>query len=165
MELGLTSEPTSLLANSSAVYVFQSCMSLWKGLGWSAVIYWAAIAGIDQEEYEAAEIDGASRMQKIWYITVPSLILTFIVLMLMRVGSFVGTGLDQYLVFYNGMVADKIEILDLYVYWPPPAQRLLLWYRHRHAEISNLDWLDVRHERAFQKDPGQQHLLSEKVFV
>lgn len=116
MNLGLTSEPTSLLASSSAVYVFQSCMGLWKGLGWSAVIYLAAIAGIDQEEYEAAEIDGASRMQKIWYITVPSLMPTFIVLMLMQVGSFVGTGLDQYLVFYNGMVADKIETLDLYVY-------------------------------------------------
>ncbi len=102
---GLTENPTSLLASKNAVYVFQTCMGLW-GLGWSAVIYLAAIAGID----------GASRMQKIRYITIPSLMPTFIVLMLMQVGSFVGTGLDQYLVFYNGMVADKIETLDLYVY-------------------------------------------------
>ena len=113
---GLTDKPTSLLASKNAVYVFQTCMGLWKGLGWSAVIYLAAIAGIDQEEFEAAAIDGASRMQKIRYITIPSLMPTFIVLMLMQVGSFVGTGLDQYLVFYNGMVADKIETLDLYVY-------------------------------------------------
>ena len=116
MDLGITEKPTSLLASKNAVYVFQTCMGLWKGLGWSAVIYLAAIAGIDQEEFEAAAIDGASRMQRIRYITIPSLMPTFIVLMLMQVGSFVGTGLDQYLVFYNGIVADKIETLDLYVY-------------------------------------------------
>ena len=116
MDWGLTEDPTSLLASKNAVYLFQTCMGLWKGLGWSAVIYLAAIAGIDQEEFEAAAIDGASRMQKILYVTIPSLMPTFIVVMLMQVGSFVGTGLDQYLVFYNGMVADKIETLDLYVY-------------------------------------------------
>lgn len=116
MAWGITEQPSSLLAEKNVVYVFQTCMGLWKGLGWSAVIYLAAIAGIDQEEFEAAAIDGASRMQKIRYITIPSLMPTFIVLMLMQVGSFVGTGLDQYLVFYNGMVADKIETLDLYVY-------------------------------------------------
>ena len=116
MDFNITDKPTSILASKNAVYAFQTCMGLWKGLGWSAVIYLAAIAGIDQEEFEAASIDGASRMQKIRYITIPSLMPTFIVLMLMQVGSFVGTGLDQYLVFYNGMVADKIETLDLYVY-------------------------------------------------
>ena len=116
MDWGLTEDLTSLLASKNAVYLFQTCMGLWKGLGWSAVIYLAAIAGIDQEEFEAAAIDGASRMQKILYVTIPSLMPTFIVVMLMQVGSFVGTGLDQYLVFYNGMVADKIETLDLYVY-------------------------------------------------
>ena len=53
MDLGITEKPTSLLASKNAVYVFQTCMGLWKGLGWSAVIYLAAIAGIDQEEFEA----------------------------------------------------------------------------------------------------------------
>ncbi len=114
--IGIAEEPTSLIANAGAVYVFQTVMGLWKGLGWNAVIYLAAIAGIDQERYEAADIDGAGRLQKIWYITVPSVMPTFIVLMLLQISSFVGNGFEQYLTFYNGIVADKIEVLDLYVY-------------------------------------------------
>lgn len=115
-DLGLTKELTSLIADKSAVYWFQTALGLWKGLGWSSVVYLAAIAGIDQEMFEAAAIDGASRMQKIWYITIPSLMPTFIVLMLMQISSFVGVGLDQYLNFYNGVVAERIETIDLYVY-------------------------------------------------
>lgn len=116
MNLGIINEPSSLIANYDAVYPFQTLLGLWKGLGWNAVIYLAAIAGIDQEQYEAASIDGAGRFQKIWRITVPTIMPTFIVLMLMQVSSFVGNGFEQYLTFYNGMVADKIEVLDLYVY-------------------------------------------------
>lgn len=116
IKCGLAKIPTSLIANASAVYWFQTVIGLWKGLGWSAVIYLAAISGIDPQEYEAADIDGASRMQKIWYITVPSLMSTFIVLMLLQIGSFVGNGFEQNLTFYNGVVADKIEVIDLYVY-------------------------------------------------
>lgn len=116
MNLGITHEPSSLLADSKAVYAFQTCLGLWKSLGWSAVIYLAAISGIDQEQYEAADIDGAGRMQKIWYITIPAIMPTFIVLMLMQISSFVGVGFEQYLTFYNGLVADKIEVIDLYVY-------------------------------------------------
>lgn len=116
MDLKLATNPTSLIASYDAVYPFQTLLGMWKGLGWSAVIYLAAIAGIDQEQYEAASIDGAGRLQKIRYITLPAIMPTFLVLMLMQVSSFVGNGFEQYLTFYNGMVADKIEVLDLYVY-------------------------------------------------
>lgn len=116
MNLNLTDKSTSLIANEDAVYYFQTILGLWKGLGWNAVIYLAAIAGIDQEQYEAAAIDGAGRMQQIRYITVPAIMPTFLVLMMMQVSSFVGNGFEQYLTFYNGMVANKIEVLDLYVY-------------------------------------------------
>lgn len=116
MSWGMIEEPVSVLASKEAVYFFQTCMGLWKGLGWSAVIYLAAIAGIDQELFEVAAIDGATRMQRILYITIPSLMPTFLVLMVMQIGSFVGGGVDQYLVFYNGIVADRIETIDLYVY-------------------------------------------------
>lgn len=116
LNLGITKGPFSLIADYDSVYLFQTFMGLWKGLGWSAVIYLAAIAGIDQEQYEAAGIDGAGRLQRIWYITVPSIMPTFVVLMLLQISSFVGNGFEQYLTFYNGMVADKIEVLDLYVY-------------------------------------------------
>jgi ABC-type polysaccharide transport system permease subunit len=115
-KFGWTDAPFSLLAREDSVYAFQTCLSVWKGVGWSCVIYLAAIVGIDQELFEAADIDGASRMQKIWHITVPSILPTFIVLSLLAVSSFVGVGFDQYFLFNNPMVADKIEVIDLYVY-------------------------------------------------
>jgi ABC-type polysaccharide transport system permease subunit len=115
-KFGWTDKAFSLLAQENSVYAFQTCLGVWKGVGWSCVIYMAAIVGIDQELFEAADIDGASRMQKILRITVPSILPTFIVLSLLAVSSFVGVGFDQYFLFNNPMVADKIEVIDLYVY-------------------------------------------------
>lgn len=116
VHFGITCDANSLIANSDAVYWFQTILGLWKGLGWNSVIYLAAIAGIDQEQYEAAGIDGAGRLQKIRYITIPSLMPTYVVMMLMQISSFVGVGFEQYLTFYNGIVANNIEVIDLYVY-------------------------------------------------
>lgn len=76
----------------------------------------AAIAGIDQELYEAAMIDGAGRLQRIWYITVPGLVETYFVLLIISFGNFLNTGMEQYYVFQNAMNQDYIQVLDLYVY-------------------------------------------------
>ena len=88
----------------------------WKGLGWSAIIYFAALSGISQDMFEAAMIDGANRIQRIWYITIPSLIPTYFVLLIMSIGNFLNTGVDQYLTFGNALNKQYIEVLDLYVY-------------------------------------------------
>jgi ABC-type polysaccharide transport system permease subunit len=112
--LGITPPPT-VLGNRDAVYWFQSAMTQWKTLGWSAIIYFAALAGIDQEMYEAAAIDGANRLHNILYITIPSLMPTYLVLLLLAIGNFVNLGVEQYFVFENPMVANNIEVLDLYV--------------------------------------------------
>lgn len=116
MNLGLISEPTNVLANNDAVWYFQTALGIWKGLGWSSIIYFAAIAGIDPELYNAATVDGASRLQKIWYITIPSIGETYLVLLLMSVCNMLSNGLDQYLVFYNALVAEHIEVLDYFIY-------------------------------------------------
>jgi ABC-type polysaccharide transport system permease subunit len=105
-----------LITNADAVYWFQTVILQWKTLGWSAIIYIAAIAGIDQELYEAATVDGAGRLRCAWHITLPSLIPTFIVLALLAIANFVNTGLDQYFVFRNPFVYDNIEVLELYTY-------------------------------------------------
>ena len=68
---------------------------IWKTAGWSAIIYMASISGIDVEQYEAAEIDGASRLQRIWYITLPSLVSTIVVMLILNVGSIMAAGFDQ----------------------------------------------------------------------
>ena len=115
-KLGLLSAPSSLLTNEKLVYVFQTALAQWKDLGWSSIIYIAAISGVDQELYEAASIDGAGRFQSALHITLPSLLPTFIVLLILSVSNFVNTGYEQYYVFKNAIVYDKIEVLDLYIY-------------------------------------------------
>ncbi len=88
----------------------------WKGIGWSAIVYIAGIAGIDQQLYEAARVDGANRFHCIWHITIPGLLPTYMVMLLMSIAGILSNGMEQYLVFENAMNKDVIEVLDLYVY-------------------------------------------------
>lgn len=117
LKLHVIQDPTNVLANSSIVWYFQTAIGLWKGLGWSAIIYLGAITGIDQELYEAATVDGAGRMKRILHITIPGLMPTFVVLTFLNVGSLLsGASFDQIFVFHNGVVHDKIQTLNYYVY-------------------------------------------------
>lgn len=109
-------EGINILTTDQHVWLIQSLLALWKSLGWSAIIYFAAITGLDQEVYEAAMVDGASRWQKIRYITIPLLIPTFFVLLIMGIGNFLNSGIDQFLAFGSAMNKEYIEVLDLYVY-------------------------------------------------
>lgn len=111
--LNVTLKP---LTTDKHVWLIQWLFGIWKGLGWSSIVYFAAIAGLDQEIFEAAAIDGAGRYHRIRYITVPLLIPTYFVLLVMSIGSFLNTGIDQHLVFYNALNKQTIETLDLYVY-------------------------------------------------
>jgi putative aldouronate transport system permease protein len=104
------------LMSSSGIWFKMWAWGTWKGIGWSAIIYIAGISGIDQQLYEAATVDGAGRFQKMWHITVPGLLPTFFVLLLMSVAAILSNGLDQYLVFQNAVNAKTIKVLDLYVY-------------------------------------------------
>lgn len=106
----------NILTTDQHVWLIQALLNLWKTMGWNAIIYFAAISGLDQEVYEAAMVDGASRWQKIRYITIPMLIPTFFVLLIMNIGNFLNSGIDQFLAFGNALNKDWIEVLDLYVY-------------------------------------------------
>jgi ABC-type polysaccharide transport system permease subunit len=114
--LGLTGGAKNLLANAGAAYLFQTLLGLWKTTGWSAIIYLSAIAGIDQELYDAADVDGASRYQKMYHITVKSVLPTFFILLILGIGGMMNAGFEQFYVFYNPMVADRLEILATYAY-------------------------------------------------
>lgn len=114
--LGSSKPFTNILGENDAVWIFQWLLGIWKTVGWNGIIYIAAIAGIDAELYEAARVDGASRMQLIRHITIPSLYPTFFVLLLLSISNLLNNGFDQYFVFFNALVADKIEVLDYYVY-------------------------------------------------
>jgi putative aldouronate transport system permease protein len=89
---------------------------IWKNTGWSAIIFMAAIAGIDVSLYEAARIDGASRTQAIRYITLPSIMPVIIVVMILRCGSILDAGFEQIFVMYNTAVISTVDIIDTWVY-------------------------------------------------
>ena len=113
---GKWSEGVNMLMDGSHTWLKMWGWGTWKGIGWNAIIYIAAISGIDQQLYEAATVDGAGRFQRMWHITVPSLMPTFCVLLLMSVANILNNGMDQYLVFENVTNTDAIQVLDLYVY-------------------------------------------------
>ena len=115
-EWGWIDEPINVLMTEDGVWMNMTILERWKGLGWSSIVYFSAIAGIDQEQYEAAAIDGAGRWARIRYITIPNLMPTFFVLLIMGVGRILNTGIDQYLVFENAFNKHYLTTLDLYVY-------------------------------------------------
>ena len=111
-----TTADTNYLMDSNHMWLKMWLWGTWKGLGWSAIIYISSITGIDPVLYEAAEVDGAGRFQKMWNVTVPQLLPTFFVMLLMSIANILSNGMEQYLVFSNAVNAQSLEVLDLYVY-------------------------------------------------
>lgn len=114
-QLGIDS-PILPLQSSHHVWLMMWLWTTWKALGWSAILYIAAIMGIDDSLYEAAHVDGATRMQVIRYVVLPSMLPTYFVLLMLQIASFLNNGLEQYFVFQNAFNKDSIQALDLYVY-------------------------------------------------
>ena len=116
MKLGLIDAPVLFLQSSNHVWFTQWLWLTWKNLGWAAIMYIAAISSIDDEMLQAARVDGASRMQIIRHITIPSLLPTYFVLLVLNVANFLNNGMEQYYVFQNAFNKQYIQVLDLYVY-------------------------------------------------
>lgn len=116
IKLGLQETSVNYLASSENIWIKMTLWNIWKTLGWSAILYIAAITSIDQELYDAAKVDGAGRFRLMWHITIPGVMSTFFVLLLLSIANFINNGLEQYFVFQNSLNKDTIEVLDLYVY-------------------------------------------------
>ena len=115
-KIGIQPTVMGILGDVDHTWVLQWILGIWKSFGWSAIIYIAAITGIDSELYDAAKVDGANKIQSILHITIPGIMPTYVVMFLLAVSNILSNGFDQYFMFYNPMVADKIEVLDYYVY-------------------------------------------------
>ena len=89
---------------------------IWKNVGWSSILYLATISGIDPSLYEAATVDGASRWQCTRYITLPSLVSTIVIMLILSIGSIMDAGFDQVFNLYNSAVYQTGDIIDTYVY-------------------------------------------------
>ncbi len=116
INLGIITEPIKFLDSSEHVWLKMQLWNIWKGLGWGAILYLASISSISEELYEAARVDGANRFQLMRHITFPSLMPTYIVLLMLSIANFLNNGMEQYYIFQNPFNKEFIQVLDLYVY-------------------------------------------------
>ena len=116
LNMGLIGEPVKYFMDQSIFRWLLVFTDAWKEVGWSTIVYLAALTGVDQELYEAAVIDGAKRFQQLIYITLPSILSTIILMLVLRVGSIMDAGFGQILVMYNPTVYKVADIIQTYVY-------------------------------------------------
>lgn len=106
----------NFLGNPSGFIPLLYVSAIWKQAGWDAIIYLAAISGVDMDQYEAAEIDGAGRLKKMFYITLPNIMPTIAVMFVLAMGGLMSAGFDQIFNLSNAAVKDVAETLDVYIY-------------------------------------------------
>ncbi len=116
VDTGLTNQGINFLGDARYAWGLILFVNVWKSIGYNSVIFLAALAGIDQEQYEAANIDGATRFQKIAYITLPALAPTLVILLIMNSGWILGSNFEEYYLFTNSSNWERMEVLDLYIY-------------------------------------------------
>ncbi len=114
--LGLIEKPINILGNPATSWGLIILVDVWNILGYNSVMFIAAIAGIPEEQYEAARIDGATRFHEIWHVTLPNLIPTLIVLLILGSGSIFNSYLDQFFIFTNTLNISTMEVFDYYIY-------------------------------------------------
>lgn len=112
--LGLIDAPVQFMAQGNLFWTIVTLSDVWKNTGWNAIIYLAAIAGIGPELYEAAKVDGATRLRQIWHITIPGIRTTMIVLFIMSIGNLMNIGFEKQFLLGNNLVSDYSQVLDLY---------------------------------------------------
>ena len=115
MALGFIKEPILWLAEPNYFWGIIGVTYVWKEVGWNTIIYLAAMAGIDPALYEAADIDGCNRYQKMWRITLPCIKPTIIILLLMSIGRILDAGFEMQYLLRNGLVMDVSDTIDVYV--------------------------------------------------
>ena len=116
VRFGLIKEPTAFLADPKYFWGLTVISDTWKELGWSAIIYLAAISGIDQQMYEAATVDGATKLQKIWKITLPTIKGTIAIMFILAVANMLSSNFDQIFILKNVLNSSSSEVIDTYVY-------------------------------------------------
>ena len=106
-----------LMSTNSPVFWIVVCfINVWKEMGWDAIIYLSAMAGIDQGLYEAAKVDGAGRLKRIWHVTLPSIKPTIIVLLIMNIGGALNVGMERQMLLSNSIVQDHAMVLSWFAY-------------------------------------------------
>lgn len=120
VKLHIVKEPILVFQNGKYFWALALLSDMWKELGWSAIIYISAMAGVDAEMYEAADIDGATRAQKMWHITIKAIKPTIVLLLIMNVGGILNQNFDQIMMLTknmgNALLTEYADVIDTYVY-------------------------------------------------
>lgn len=116
VNMGILNEPVHLIGTKEYFWGILITSEVWKEIGWNAIIYIAAISGIDPSLFEAAVIDGAGRFRKVWNITLPSIKGTVAILLVLNIGNLLGSNFEQLFVFYKPVLYDVIDVIDIYAY-------------------------------------------------
>ncbi|RIX60195.1 sugar ABC transporter permease [Paenibacillus nanensis] len=109
-------EPISFFTDNDLFRSLVVFTAGWKEIGWNAIVFIAAIAGIEQEQYEAAAIDGAGRLRQMWSISLPGMLPTIVLMFILRIGSLLEAGTEQILTMYNPLVYENGDVIGTYVY-------------------------------------------------
>ncbi len=109
-------DQVALMSDPKFFWILITLQSIWKDAGWGTIIFLAAIAGVDPQRYEAAVMDGASRLRQIWHITLPAIRPTIVILLILRLGSMMDIGFEQVLLMYSPVIREVAEVFDTYAY-------------------------------------------------
>lgn len=114
--VGFLSENTSLLGEGKYFWGILTSANIWKGMGWSSIIYLSAISGIDSQLYDAAAVDGVNRWGRVWHIILPGIRGTIILLLILSIGGVLNAGFEQQLLLGSPQTREYWDVLDTYVY-------------------------------------------------
>lgn len=109
-------EPVNFLSSKVWFRPMIVIQNIWKETGWGSIIFLAALSGVEVQMYEAAKIDGASRIKQIWYITLPSIKSTIVTMLILNLGDIMKTSFDQIFLMQNALNKDVADVFDTYVY-------------------------------------------------
>lgn len=109
-------ERSNLIARPELFRAIYVISDIWQGMGWNSIVYIAALTAIDQQLYEAATIDGAGVLRKIWHISIPGIMPTVIIMLIMRLGSLLSVGYEKIILLYSEMTYETADVISSYVY-------------------------------------------------
>jgi putative aldouronate transport system permease protein len=109
-------EPVALMTNPRYFRPVYIISGIWQEIGWGSIIYLSALASIDQEQYEAATIDGAGRFKKMLHITLPGILPTITILLILRIGQVMNVGFEKIILLYNSSIYETADVISSFVY-------------------------------------------------
>ncbi len=115
MTLHIVKQPVQFMAKPEYFWGIVTIADVWKEIGWNSIIFLAAIAGISLDLYESAMVDGANRFRRMWHITIPGILPTVMVILIMSIGNLINIGFEKQFLMRNSLVRDYSDVLDLYI--------------------------------------------------